>query len=64
MTEPPDKWLPRLFEYEYWPECGGDADDHEVSLVLGNYFAWCKRSAFADTPEGGGTNNLPDGTQS
>jgi hypothetical protein len=49
MTEPPDEWLRRLFEFEYCPECGGDAEDHVVSLVLGNYFAWCKRpEAVAD----------------
>ena len=49
MNEPPDEWLRRLFEFEYCPECGGDAEDHVVTLVLGNYFAWCKRSPFADT---------------
>jgi len=56
MTEPPDEWLRRLFEFEYCPECGGDSEDHEVCLVLGNYFARCKRSPFADTPEDGVTN--------
>ena len=42
MNEPPNEWLRRLFEYEYCPECGGDAEDHEVWIVLGNYFARCK----------------------
>jgi len=67
MTEPPDEWLRRLFEFEFCPECGGDAEDHEVCLVLGNYLARCKRSQFDDTPEGGvrlraTTNNLHVGT--
>ena len=34
MNESPDEWLERL-EFEYCPECGGDADDHEVR-GLGN----------------------------
>jgi hypothetical protein len=63
MNESPDEWLERLFEFEYCPECGGDADDHEVSVVLGNYFAWCKRSSFADTAEEGLMNTLPDGAR-
>ena len=42
MNERPDEWLERLFEYEYCAECGGDAGDHEVAMVLGNYFAWCR----------------------
>ena len=51
MNEPPGEWLRRLFEYEYCPECGGDAEDHDVCIVpgIGNYFARCKRSPFADT---------------
>ncbi len=59
MIEPPDEWLRRLFEYEYCPECGGDAEDHEVCLVLGNYFARCKSSTFAGITEEGVTNKLP-----
>ena len=44
MSETPEKWLERLFEFEYCAECGGDAADHEVCLVpgIGNYFARCK----------------------
>jgi hypothetical protein len=63
MNEPPDEWLRRLFEYELCPECGGDAEDHEVCLVpgIGTYFARCKQSPFADISEEGDTNNLPDG---
>jgi hypothetical protein len=48
MNEPPHEWLRQLFEFEYCPECGGDAEDHDVILVLGNYFARCSRSPFAD----------------
>lgn len=62
MTEPHDEWLRRLFEYEYCAECGGDAEDHEVCLVLGNYFARCKHDPFADTTGEGITNILPGGT--
>ena len=36
MNESPDEWLERLFEFEYCPECGGDADDHEVCVVPGS----------------------------
>jgi hypothetical protein len=62
MNEPPHEWLRRLFEFEYCPECGGDAEDHEVCLVLGNYFARCKHDPFADTTGEGTTINVPDGT--
>lgn len=43
MDETPEQLVERLFEFEYSPECGGDAGDHEVCLVpcLGNYFARC-----------------------
>jgi len=65
MNESPDEWLERLFEFEYCPECGGDADDHEVCVVpgIGTYFARCKRSPFADTAEKGVMNTLPDGAR-
>ncbi|WP_165248014.1 hypothetical protein [Paludisphaera soli] len=45
MDETPEGWVERLFEFEYCPECGGDAGDHEVCLVpgIGNYFARCLR---------------------
>jgi hypothetical protein len=49
MNEPPDECLRQFFEFEYCPECCGDAEDHDVCLVLGNYFARCKRSPFTDT---------------
>jgi hypothetical protein len=59
MNEPPNEWLRRLFEYEFCPECGGDAEDHEVCIVLGigTYFARCKLSPFADTT-GEGVNKI------
>jgi hypothetical protein len=61
MNEPPDEWLERLFEFEFCPECGGDADDHEVCNVpgIGTYFARCKRSPFADTNGEDMTNDPP-----
>ena len=62
MSESPDEWLQRLFEYETCPECGGDAEDHEVTLVLGNFFAWCKRSPFADTKEPSVSQTSPEYT--
>ncbi len=62
MDENPDEWLERLFEFEYCAECGGDAEDHEVCLVLGmgTYFARCRRAAceviYEHEPNlGGGT---------
>lgn len=43
--ETPEEWLADLFEFEFCPECGGDAEDHEVCLVpgIGNFFARCRR---------------------
>lgn len=43
--ETPEQWLAELFEYEFCPECGGDAEDHEVCLVpgMGTFFARCRR---------------------
>jgi hypothetical protein len=60
MNESPEEWLRRLFQYETCPECGGDAEDHEVSTVLDNYFAWCRRSPFADTTEESMTSTPSD----
>ena len=50
MDETPEEWLERLFEFEFCPECGGDAPDHEVCLVpgIGNYFARCLRAEGGD----------------
>lgn len=36
-----NEWLESLFEHEYCPECGGDADDHTQIEVMGNPFARC-----------------------
>lgn len=36
------EWATRQFEYEYCAECHGDIEDHEPSIVLGNWFAWCR----------------------
>ena len=61
MNESPDDWLRRLFEFEFCAECGGDADDHIVSVVLGSYFAWCKRSHVDEPPTDETTSTLTDG---
>lgn len=56
MDETPEEWVERLFEFEYCPECGGDAGDHEVCLVpgIGNYFARCRiTSPGIDDPDDG-----------
>lgn len=62
MTESPDEWLRRLFEFETCGECAGDAEDHVLCLVLGNYFARCKHDPFTDTTGEGTTNKFHDGT--
>lgn len=48
--ETPEEWLADLFEFEYCPECGGDAEDHEVCLVpgIGNFFARCLGPGLAE----------------
>jgi hypothetical protein len=38
-----EQFLAELFEFEKCAECGGDAADHEVGMVLGNWFAACKK---------------------
>lgn len=45
-----EKWLEQQFEFEYCPECGGDADDHDVVLILGNPFAHCRKPLPEDMP--------------
>lgn len=42
-------WLTEQFEYEYCAECGGDAQHHAVTRVLGNWFAVCVYSPSAET---------------
>lgn len=55
MSESPEEWLGRLFEFEFCPECGGDAEDHEVCLVpgMGTYFARCLRADAGDVADDG-----------
>ena len=50
MNETPKQWLAYLFEFEFCPEGGGDAEDHEVCLVpgIGTFFARCLRSGEGD----------------
>jgi hypothetical protein len=38
----PAEWLAKQFECELCPECGGDAQDHDVIPILGNWFAQCR----------------------
>ena len=35
-------WARDLFEFEYCDACGGDIEDHDYCLLLGNWFAKCK----------------------
>jgi hypothetical protein len=35
------EWAAREFEFELCHECGGDADNHEPWVILGNWFAHC-----------------------
>ncbi len=58
MSETPEEWLGRLFEFEFCPECGGDTEDHEVWIItgMGNYFARCLRAAPDADPNGGERN--------
>lgn len=43
------KWLRDLFEFEYCPECHGDAEDHiACEGPFGLPFAMCKFSPFTD----------------
>ena len=54
MSESPEEWLGRLFEFEFCAECGGDAEDHEVCIVpgMGTYFARCLRAVVGDETDG------------
>ena len=42
-------WLEQTFKYEYCHECGGDAEDHFVVVVMGNYCARCKHPIMTKT---------------
>lgn len=37
-----EEFLRELFEYEFCPDCGGDAEDHTPVPLLGNFFALCR----------------------
>ena len=54
MTETPDEWINKLFEFNFCDVCGGDVEDHEVCLVpgMGTYFARCKRMVGEAVPDG------------
>lgn len=44
-----DKWMLAQFEFEYCPECGGDAEDHIATIgPFGLPFAMCKFSPLAN----------------
>jgi hypothetical protein len=49
MAQTAQQFLSELFEYEYCAECGGDADDHDAIIVMGNWFARC-RHPLPDLP--------------
>ena len=56
MDETPQQWLAEFFEFEFCPECGGDAEDHIVCLIsgMGTFFARCIRKGEAggiDAPQ-------------
>lgn len=42
------QWAGNLFQFEFCDECGGDADDHEPMIFMGNWFAKCKK----EVPDG------------
>lgn len=49
LNIPADQWLRELFEYEFCPECGGDAEHHTALPVFGNWFAKCRYPADEET---------------
>lgn len=53
MTETPDEWINKLFEFNFCDVCGGDVEDHEVCLVpgFGTYFARCIMPSQAETDD-------------
>lgn len=43
-------FLADLFEFEYCPECGGDAQHHTICVTpIGNLFARCNHPPSAET---------------
>ncbi len=53
MTETPDEWINKLFEFHFCDVCGGDVQDHDPCLVPGieTYFARCRRADGENSPE-------------
>jgi hypothetical protein len=47
--QPAAEWLSDQFKFEFYAECGGDAQHHSAVLVLGNWFARCD---FPPTEDG------------
>lgn len=43
-----EQFAAELFEFEYCSECGGDAEDHEPWIVVGNWFAHCTHDMLSD----------------
>lgn len=38
----PQQWLEQMHEFEYCAECGGDTEDHIVTLdILGKFHSTC-----------------------
>jgi hypothetical protein len=53
-NETPQQWLERQFEFEFCPECGGDAEHHDVISSFpfpGTNFAACKYPPCEETFE-------------
>lgn len=44
LHEDGEEWLHRFFEYEFCSECGSDAEDHELWVILHNWFAHCLKT--------------------
>ena len=51
----PEQWLEELFEFEYCAECGGDVEDHDAIVFMGNWFARCKNEFKNEFPPPTGT---------
>lgn len=51
LNTPAEQWLKEQFEYEYCPECGGDAEHHTAVPFMGNWFARCDYPAPDDADQ-------------
>ena len=38
-----EEWAEELFEFEFCDECGGDVKDHDYVLLMGHWFARCRK---------------------